>query len=88
MTPEQKTQAITDAYNFAFNSGRMSSEMDRRLRLEGLDTVFAVIAESHNGNWAIGRLWWDIQDYANDIWDKCPTGYAGRGTENGQVYLV
>jgi hypothetical protein len=88
MTPEQKTQAITDAYKFAFNSGRMSAEMDRRLRLEGLDDVCAHIAEKHKGNWSTGRLWWDIQDYANEIWDKFPTDYVGRVTQSGQAYLV
>lgn len=88
MTPEQKAQAIADAYEFAFCSCRMSAEMNRRLRLEGLDTVFAHIAENHKGNWAIGRLWYDIQDYANAIWDKYPTDYVGRITESGQAYLV
>ena len=88
MTNEQKIQAVKEAYAFAFNSCRMSAEMDRRLKLEGLDGVYAHIAANHKGNWAIGRLWYDIQDYANAIWDKYPTDYAGRVTAEGQAYLV
>jgi hypothetical protein len=88
MTHEHKIQAVKEAYHFAFRSCRMSAEMDRRLRLEGLDTVFAHIVENHRGNWAIGRLWYDIMDYANTIWDKYPTEYVGRVTADGQGYLV
>ena len=88
MTQEQKIQAITEAYQFAYKSLRMSAEMDRRLRLEGLETVFAHVAETHTGNWSIGQLGYGIFDYANSIWDKYPTEYVGRVTADGQVYLV
>lgn len=88
MTHEQKIQAVKEAYTFAFNSCRMSAEMDRRLKLEGLNDVYAHIATNHTGNWAIGRLWHDIMDYANSIWDKYPTEYVGRIAADGQAYLV
>jgi hypothetical protein len=88
MTQEQKIQAVKDAYQFAYNSLRMSAEMDRRLKLEGLDAVLAHIADTHAGNWSIGQLWYGIMDYADAIWDKYPTEYVGRVTADGQVYLV